>query len=221
MSKGEAKAEEVVEMLRRIRVEVKSHLPEVPFDVHGLEDLLSNHLHDLPYPSLLDDLRAHLPEMRRPSISLSDMQSRIQDVRSHIHDMSVDLSQSMNYLPVLSRHLDSLHSQLSSMDASSFPSLPSTATLLQLLDRLLSSDLVPSVLHRVDGHDSPFEKVAKDMSNTLKKSLDGSKLVHYVDLPREWRNNPWVGSGYRFIPLHRWPIIILSLFALHNETRKS
>ena len=25
----------------------------------------------------------------------------------------------------------------------------------------------------------------------------------------------------RFIPIERWPLIILSLFALHNETRES
>ena len=227
MSKGEAKAEETVEMLRRIRSEVASHLPgDLPFDIHSLEELLAHHLNDGSYHSLLDDIRTHLPELRRPTMpefNFSDVQSRLQDVRSHIHDMSIDLSQPFSYLPVLSRHLESLHSHLSSMDTyngCSLLALPTTATLSQLLDRLLSSNLVPSVLHRVDGNDSPFEKAARDMSKALKKSLDGSQLVHYTDLPGEWRNNPWVVSGYRFIPLHRWPIILLSLFALHNETCK-
>jgi adiponectin receptor len=233
MTKGEAKAEEAlewtadtVEMLRRIRSEVSSHLPDLPFDAHHLEDLLANHFHDISYQTLLDDIRSHLPQLRRPSISdfnLADMQTRFQDVRLQIHDLSVDFSQPFNYLPVLSRHLDSLHSHLSSLHASSecsLPSLPSTATLSQLLDKLLSSDMVPTILHRVDGNDSPFERAARDASKALKKSLNGSQLVEYVDLPGDWRNNPFVNSGYRFIPLHRWPIILLSLFALHNETCK-
>lgn len=223
MSKGEARAEEAIEMMKRIQAEVKSHLPDLPFDVHNLEEILANHFPDISCQSVIDDFRSHLPEIRRPTVldfNISDVQSRIQDVRSQ---MSVDLSQPMNYLPVLSRHLDSLHTLLSTMELPSgcpLPSLPTTATLSQLLDKLLSSNFVPSVLHRVDGNDSPLEKVAGHMSVALKKSLDGSQLVRYVDLPHEWRNNPWVERGYRFIPLHRWPIIILSLFALHNETRK-
>ena len=208
---------------------MSSHLPDLPFDAHTLEELLASHFQDVSYQSLLDDIRSHLPQLPRPPVSmsdfnLSDVQTRLQDVRSHIHDMSVDFSQPVNYLPVLSRHLESLHSHLSSSHVSSecsIPSLPSTATLSQLLDKLLSSNLVPSVLHRVDGHDSPFEKKAREMSKALKKSLNGSQLVEYVDLPGDWRNNPFVATGYRFIPLHRWPIIILSLFALHNETCKT
>ncbi|KAL5507028.1 IZH3 [Sanghuangporus vaninii] len=221
-------AHDTLDMLRRIRSDVALHLPDLPFDAQVLEELLHTHLHDLSYQSLLDELRAHLPDLPRPHMpefTLSDVQNRFQDVKTQIREMSssLDLSRPLDYLPVLSAHLNSLHARLSSVSTSSgsaytLPSLPTTSTLSELLDRVLSSDLVPTVLHRVDGNDSPLEKAAKEMSETLKKSLDGAKLVSYVDLPREWRSNPWVYHGYRFIPLHRWPIILLSLFALHNET---
>ncbi|KAL5524033.1 hypothetical protein ACEPAG_8206 [Sanghuangporus baumii] len=221
-------AHDTLDMLQRIRSDVALHLPDLPFDAQVLEELLHTHLHDLSYQSLLDELRAHLPDLPRPHMpefTLSDVQNRFQDVRTQIREMSssLDLSRPLDYLPILSAHLNSLHARLSSASTSSgspyaLPSLPTTSTLSELLDRVLSSDLVPSVLHRVDGNDSPFEKAAKEMSETLKKSLDGAKLVSYVDLPMEWRSNPWVYSGYRFIPLHRWPVILLSLFALHNET---
>ncbi|KAL5528181.1 IZH3 [Sanghuangporus sanghuang] len=221
-------AHDTLDMLRRIRSDVALHLPDLPFDAQVLEELLHTHLHDLSYQSLLDELRAHLPDLPRPHMpefTLSDVQNRFQDVKTQIREMSssLDLSRPLDYLPVLSAHLNSLHARLSSASTSSssanaLPFLPTTGTLSELLDRVLSSDLVPAVLHRVDGNDSPLEKAAKEMSETLKKSLNGSKLVSYVDLPGEWRSNPWVHSGYRFIPLHRWPIILLSLFALHNET---
>ncbi|KAH8119424.1 HlyIII-domain-containing protein [Phellopilus nigrolimitatus] len=216
-------AREAIEMLRGIRSDVCSHLPELPFDATSLEELLKTHFHDLFYPALMDDIRSHLPELPRPympDFNLPDVQSRLQDVRSHLPEMPVDFNQPMSYLPTLSHHLNSLHAHLSDLNtcSGSLPSLPSTSTLSDLLDRLLSSNLVPAVLHRADGQESALEKAAKDMSKALKKSLDGAELVTYVDLPNEWRNNPWVVRGYRFIPLNKWPIILLSLFAIHNET---
>ncbi|EJD03196.1 HlyIII-domain-containing protein [Fomitiporia mediterranea MF3/22] len=217
-------AHDTLEMLRRIRSDVSSHLPDLPFDVPALEELLHTHFHDLSYQVLLDDIRAHLPDLPRPHMpdfTLSDVQTKLHDVRAHLYEMSLDMSQPMSYLPVLSQHLNSLQAHLAAVSARSdyvLPSLPPTSTLSELLDRVLSSDMVPAVLHRVDGHDSPFERVAREYSEALKKSYNGARLVSYVDLPKEWRNNPWVDSGYRFIPLHKWPIILLSLFALHNET---
>ncbi|THH04497.1 hypothetical protein EW145_g5482 [Phellinidium pouzarii] len=227
-NKGEDTVEEArvlagdaLAMLRRIRSDVCSHLPDLPFDAGSVE-VLKTHFNEFSYPTFVDDIRSHLPDM--PEFHMPDVHSRLQGVCLHLPEISVDLSQPMkpmNYLPVLSRHLDSLHTHLSTLNAGpscAFPSLPTAHTLLDLLDKLLSSDLVPSVLHRVDGHDSALEKAAKDISNALKKSLNGSRLVTYVDLPGEWRNNPWVNRGYRFIPLNKWPIILLSLFAIHNET---
>jgi len=63
-----------------------------------------------------------------------------------------------------------------------------------------------------------LEKATHEIKIAVQRSLNGSKLIHYVDLPKEWRNNPFVHRGYRFIPIEQWPLIFLSLFALHNET---
>ena len=85
-----------------------------------------------------------------------------------------------------------------------------------------------------------LEKAAVEVARAMRRSLNGSRLIHYVDLPEKWRNNRFVARGYRyvlwtlsfrpsssrldtrrFIPLQQWPLIILSIFALHNETGTS
>ncbi|PWN27630.1 HlyIII-domain-containing protein [Jaminaea rosea] len=47
---------------------------------------------------------------------------------------------------------------------------------------------------------------------------EGSRLIHYADLPHLWRNNEHILSGYRFIPLENWGTLLRSTFQLHNET---
>ncbi|KAK0524301.1 inc metabolism membrane protein [Tilletia horrida] len=46
----------------------------------------------------------------------------------------------------------------------------------------------------------------------------GQKLIRYEHLPHLWRNNAHILSGYRFIPIERWPALIRSTFEIHNET---
>lgn len=46
----------------------------------------------------------------------------------------------------------------------------------------------------------------------------GSRLIHYADLPMLWKNNEYILSGYRFIPLENWSALLKSAFELHNET---
>lgn len=197
LSWGEEKVEEArvwasqaMEMLMRIREDVCSHLPEFPFETPTVE-AMKTRFHDFTNTGL-EDIRSHLPE-------ISTMQSKLQDARSHLPEMP-DFNHPMKYIPELSRHLETLHAHLSSASScAGYPqiSLPSTATVSELLNRILSSDLVPAVLHRDHGKESPLEKAARDMSVALKKSLDGARLVTYVDLPLEWRNNPFVSRGYR------------------------
>ena len=40
-------------------------------------------------------------------------------------------------------------------------------------------------------------EAAREVKEALMASLDGSRLVRYVDLPMEWRNNHYVEGGYR------------------------
>ena len=46
----------------------------------------------------------------------------------------------------------------------------------------------------------------------------GSQLLRYQDLPVLWKNNEYILSGYRFIPLENWGTLLKSTFQLHNET---
>ena len=188
MEEAQKWANQALEMLNRIREDVCSHLPEFPFETPTVE-AMKTRLHDLTHNGLVEDIRSHLPEM-------STMQTRLQDARSHLPDLP-DFHHPMKYLPELSHRLQTLHDHLTSCNNCSHLSLPSTASVSELLDKILSSDLVPAVLHRDHGKESPLEKAAKEMSNALKKSLDGSRLVTYVDLPCEWRNNHFVNRGYR------------------------
>jgi len=87
-----------------------------------------------------------------------------------------------------------------------------------LVDALLSSELVAELKVDVDKAEDLFELAAKEVRDAVKRSFEGSRLIQYYDLPHQWRNNPFVTRGYRFIPIERWPLIIMSLFALHNET---
>ncbi|TDL26076.1 HlyIII-domain-containing protein [Rickenella mellea] len=226
--KGEDTVEEALtwahdglEILRNIRDDVCSHLPEVHFDAASVEALLRSHIHDLP---ALDDVLARLPDLpdvraHLPEFDLADMRSRLQDVRTRFSE--IELDHPMKYLPKLSSHLQSLHAHLSPETYSSYhlPSLPTTRTIVEVLDNLLTSNLFPGTLRPPQTwRESKLEKVARDIAQAVTRSFNGAKLVTYVDLPEDWRNNPFVFRGYRFIPLNRWHLIILSLFALHNET---
>lgn len=72
--------------------------------------------------------------------------------------------------------------------------------------------------HVVHVGDSMMERATADVARAIRSSFEGVHLIQYSDLPDKWRNNPFVTQGYRFIPIERWPLIILSLFAFHNET---
>ncbi|KIJ18592.1 hypothetical protein PAXINDRAFT_167180 [Paxillus involutus ATCC 200175] len=188
--KGEYTAEEAriwardaLEMLRSIRSDVCSHLPELP---------------DVPS---LSDVRTHL------TLSLADITSAVDDARLRFSD---------TYISTLSARLQSLQIHLRSMDVltTDFHSLSHSKRLSGLVESFMSSELVAELTDDV----IEVEDMALDIARAVKQSLQGSKLIHYVDLPPQWRNNRFVTGGYRFIPLEKWPLIIMSLFAIHNET---
>ncbi|RDX47877.1 HlyIII-domain-containing protein [Lentinus brumalis] len=230
MAKGEVTIEEArdwardgLEMLRVLREDVCSHLPDmltldgVPSveefvsahtpDLHNLPDMCS-HLPDMP------DVRSHLPDFKLP-----DVRSRLDDVRSRISD--IDFNKPLSFVPTLSARLQSLQAHLSSTEFPSSVYLSSfapSATLSTLLEKVMSSHLVADLSSDLRSGEETLEKAAIEIARAMKRSLNGSRLIQYVDLPQKWRNNPFVKGGYRFIPLHDWPRLILSLFALHNET---
>ncbi|KAI0063502.1 HlyIII-domain-containing protein [Artomyces pyxidatus] len=231
-TKGELKVEEArawakdgLEMLSRIRDDVCSHLPEFNLDSAAVENYVTSHLPDLPDVPSFKEVTARLPDMHDvrshlPHLELPDMRSRLDEVRSRFSDM--DIPRSEYYVPTLSQHLQSLHMHLASLQAPSslVPSFTPNHRLSEIVDKILSSDLVPDVLRTpsLEQAEDKIGKAAIDVAMAIKRSLHGAELIKYVDLPEQWRNNHFVTHGYRFIPLSRWPLILASVFALHNET---
>ncbi|KAI0277384.1 hemolysin-III related-domain-containing protein [Russula aff. rugulosa BPL654] len=205
ISRSELKVEEVrawakdgLEILKQTRTELGSHLPEFTLDSVSVETYVSARLHDLSDASNLKLVTSHLPELPR-------------------------IPRAEQYLCNLSDRLKSLHTHLSSFNALShmaFPSFPSIAKLSELIDTIISSDRLPVMLRArsMSRSGDPLGRATTDVASAIERSVHGAKLITYGELPFEWRNNPFVTHGYRFIPLRRWPLIITSIFALHNET---
>lgn len=189
---------EGLKRLQNLRDEVSARLPD-------LEELRS-HFPDLDWelPNVtLVDFRARIPDMHMPNLN---------DVRSKLPDLD-------EYLPTLSERLRSLQSYLSNIPSIS-PAV-NLSPLHDLLDTLLSSELIEDVQAEAKRAQTQAERTATQVMSALKKSLHGQKLISYHDLPEKWRNNEWVYGGYRFIPLQDWPSLALSMFTLHNETGMS
>jgi len=149
----------------------------------------------------LSNVRAQL------SLSLADTASVMEDVCSRFSD---------KHITTISARFQSLQVHLRSMDVltTDLHTFPGSTRLSGLYESIMSSDFVTELSDDV----TEAEDMAFDITRAIKQSLQGSKLIHYVDLPPQWRNNPFVARGYRFIPLDKWPLIIMSLFAWHNET---
>lgn len=182
--------QEGLKRLQHLRDEVSARLPD-------LEELRS-HFPDFDWELPNVDFRARMPDM--PNLS---------DVRSKLPDLD-------EYLPTLSERLRSLQSHLSNIP--SISSAVNLGPLHDLLDTLLSSDLIEDVQSEAKKAQTQGERTAAQVMSALTKSLHGRELISYHDLPEKWRNNEWVPGGYRFIPLQEWTSLVLSMFTLHNET---
>ncbi|KAK1216611.1 inc metabolism membrane protein [Marasmius sp. AFHP31] len=218
-----------LEMLNSIRADVCSHLPDLALPEITVE-ILRSHLPDLP------SVTSRLPDFDF-DFNDFDLRNKFDDVRTRIHDF--DFHAPLEFVPTLSARLHTLQSHLSTFEVPQFGqasggTLHSLNVMLSdLVDSLLSSELVTDILssapdsglHLTDGlkeslkeGEELVERAALEVAHAVKRSLAGVRLITYADLPTEWKNNPFVTQGYRFIPIERWPLIIMSLFALHNET---
>jgi adiponectin receptor len=168
----------------------------------------------------LEELRSHFPDFdwELPNVTLVDFRARMPDM-PNLCDVRSKLPDLDEYLPTLSERLRSLQSYLSSIP--SISSAVNLSPLHDLLDTLLSSDLIEDVQAEAKRAQTQAERTAAQVESALKKSLNGRQLISYDDLPEKWRNNEWVHGGYRFIPLQEWSSLILSMFTLHNETSMS
>lgn len=157
-------ARDALEMLRSIRSDVCSHLPELP---------------DVPS---LSNVRAQL------SHSLADTTSVMEDVRSRLPE---------KYISTLSARFQSLQAHLRSMDVltTDLNTFPGSTRLSGLFESIKASEFIAELSDDV----TEAEDMARDITCAIKQSLQGSRLIHYVDLPPQWRNNPFVTRGYRYV----------------------
>jgi adiponectin receptor len=175
---------------------VRSRLPDIPDVRSKLPDVRAR-LPDMP------DVRSRLPDMpdvrsRLPDFDLSDMRSKFDDVRTRFYDL--DFHHPLSYIPTLSDHLQSLHYHLSSVELSSgieLPSLAPSSMLSDLLDALVSSDMFSELLNAPGNVMEGEAFLTAQVAKAVKSSFQGSRLIAYVDLPKEWRSNPFVAHGYR------------------------
>jgi adiponectin receptor len=194
-------AKVALEMLTKIRADVRSHLPDVHFADISVENFKS-HLPELPDVANLNEMRSKLPDIdnvrsKLPVFSLAEISTRLDDVRARFSDLDF---KPLHYIPTLSNHLRSLHVHLSSMELPSginVPSLSQHSKLSDLLDALLSSEFIAELKSEVDEAEDMLERAAQEVKDAVRRSFHGSRLIQYYDLPHKWRNNPFVTRGYR------------------------
>lgn len=202
MEEARTWARDGLEMLRSIREDVCSHLPDL-FTLHGipsLEGFVNAHMPEVP---TLPGMRSHLPDVpdvrsHLPNFKLSDVRSRLDDVRHRISD--IDFNSPLNFVPTLSDRLQALQAHLSTMEQVSstyLASIAPNANLSTLLDTVLSSHLVSDITSDIRSGEETLEKAALEIARAMKRSVNGSRLIQYVDLPEKWRNNHFVKGGYR------------------------
>ncbi|GAA5840914.1 hypothetical protein JCM3766R1_005401 [Sporobolomyces carnicolor] len=83
-------------------------------------------------------------------------------------------------------------------------------------------------LHHLSDGAAEFSAYVKDQSShaldeatkMYHRALEIGKtrLLQYQELPVEWRNNEFIISGYRYIPIEQWGALLRSGWEWHNET---
>ncbi|KAJ7634904.1 hemolysin-III related-domain-containing protein [Roridomyces roridus] len=144
------------------------------------------------------------------------------DVHSHLPEADtkseLDFSRPLSFAPTLSERLRSLHEHIPYHDlhfAAPTPSFPhSLEAFLPDVDSFIADlPLFPSLSRSIE-----LDEEEAAAARALALSANGARLVNYDALPFAWKNNTFVISGYRFIPLRRWYALVASMFQLHNET---
>ncbi|GAA5876655.1 hypothetical protein JCM16303_003616 [Sporobolomyces ruberrimus] len=69
----------------------------------------------------------------------------------------------------------------------------------------------------VKDHSSHAFDEAKTMYHKALE-IGKTRLLQYDELPHLWRNNPFIVSGYRYIPIEQWGTLLRSGWEWHNET---
>ncbi|KAJ7128870.1 hemolysin-III related-domain-containing protein [Mycena filopes] len=211
-----------LDMLRAIRADVSSHIPDLPdlsVDMDSLKDVLTLKRPLSYVPTLSARLRSlHLVLADEfPSLPKFDFDFSLPSRPSFEFDFdfsrpTFDFDFDFTTPPLLRELLDAFRADVDAFLAE-LPSLPS----LPALPSPLSLSRVSS--HHGDDNE-PEDADADDAAHAraLQLSCNGTKLLTYADLPPAWQNNSFVVTGYRFIPLTRPHLLLLSLLRPHNES---
>lgn len=125
------------------------------------------------------------------------MSVHLNDVREGFQDMDF---QPLHYSPELYEGLQPQHKHLAALD---LPDLSGSNLMLSgLVDTLLSSELVEELKEDADQAGYLILTAAKEIKDAVQRSLQGTELIHYRDLPQKWRSNQYINTGYRRV-LHR------------------
>ncbi|KAJ7055729.1 hemolysin-III related-domain-containing protein [Mycena amicta] len=122
------------------------------------------------------------------------------------------MAMAQHSLPIVHSH-PSLFTNASSLLARLRSLLSLAAERRQQKEQLFQQHQV----HEKQPASQPPSTVVPSVEAALEKSCNGHHLISFQDLPAAWRGTPFVTSGYRFIPLQRFPALLLSMFTLHNE----
>lgn len=190
VDEARAWARDGLDLLRSIRNDVYSHLPDITFDN------VRTHMPDVPG---LDEMYARMPDMpdvrsHLPDLDLSDLHARLDDIRARVSD--IDFHRPLDYVNTLNDRLQSLQTHLSTIEIPhrlDLSLLSPTNALSEMYDKVASSPFVAELSSDL----REGERIACDVACAMKQSLNGSRLIQYADLPHQWRNNPFVKHGYR------------------------
>ena len=192
VDEARAWARDGLDLLRSIRNDVYSHLPDITLDN------VRTHMPDVPgfdevYARMPDmpDVRSHLPDL-----DLSDLLARLDDIRARVSD--IDFHRPLDYVNTLSDRLQSLQTHLSPIEIPhrlDLSLLSPTSALSEMYDKVASSPFVAELSSDL----REGERIACEVARAVKRSLNGSQLIQYADLPHQWRNNPFVKHGYRWV----------------------
>jgi adiponectin receptor len=71
--------------------------------------------------------------------------------------------------------------------------------------------------HSLSRTEDALGRAAAEVARAIERSVHGAKLITYGDLPSEWRNNPFVTHGYRYVPyVHALAVSYVQMsFQLH------
>ncbi|KAF7321967.1 SGL domain-containing protein [Mycena kentingensis (nom. inval.)] len=163
--------------------------------------------------SCLSDLETRLAKTPTESASAAAARDIVRALRDDAWWKLHRLDRSRHSMLNAPARLRQLHALLVDMDMES-----EIAGVFSFEGLALDLPVVANLLD-ASGVDGLFE-TQDDLEEAvaLARSRGGERLLDYDELPQRWRNNPYVVSGYRFIPLSRWCTLLASVFRLHNET---